>query len=65
MPIAILAAVSGIYYPKISLLPVLPQLKTTAYLVKVKVSNYHINFNTEFWLLSAFLIRARHAAKVE
>ena len=40
---AILATTSGIY-PRISLLPMLSQINTIAYFVKVKISDFHILF---------------------
>ena len=47
------------------LLPVLSQISTTVYFVKVKITDFHICFHAELWLLSAFLTRARHAIEFE
>ena len=44
-PSAIIAT-SGIY-PKISLLPVLSQIKTIAFFVKVKISYFQTRFHNE------------------
>ena len=47
---------SGIY-PKISLMPVISQINTTAYFVKVKISDFQTRFHDD----CALLTPARHA----
>ena len=43
---AVLATMSGIY-PKISLLPVLPQINAIASFIKVKISDFQTRFHDE------------------
>ena len=56
----VIATISGLY-PKISLLPVLSQINTTASFVKVKISDASM-MSSGF---TALLTPTRHAIKVE
>ena len=64
MQLAVLITTSGNYI-KISLLPILSQINTIAYFVKVKITDLLVCFQAEQWLLASLLTWVRHAVKFE